>query len=134
MFEERIKVLKIEPKQHPYVYYVKPSIQAFKDEIQADVIADGGIEAKKIGQGIYAIFNKDRFLTGLVPNRSIASDIIVGNILIIGIGNNRLPCSLTEGQISRYSMLLYEYQDFDEIDVIDANMDIFSARFLNNEK
>jgi hypothetical protein len=134
MKDKRILALKIEPMQHPYPYYLEPSLKTFKKEIQVDIVEDGALEAKKIGGNVYAVYNRDSFIFSLKANRKLGDAIISGNILIIAIGDNRLPCSLTEGQIARYSMLLYEYTDFDEIDVIDANMDIFSARFLNNEK
>ena len=37
---------------------------------------------------VYAIFNKDRFLSGLEPNRQIGDDIISGNIYIVAINED----------------------------------------------
>ena len=130
MSDKRIKVLKIEPMQHPYVYYIEPSLQKFKDEVQVNIIENGALEAKKIGSNVYAVYNKDRILTGLKASRKLGDDIISGNILIIAVGDNKLPVSLTEMQMSMYSKLLYEFTNFDDIDVLDANMELFSQRLL----
>jgi hypothetical protein len=119
---------------HPSVCYIEPTTKAFKKAVGADLIEYGEIEAKRIAYRVYAIFNKDRFLSGLEPNRQIYDDIISGNIYIVAINKDRLPISLTDEQIELYSSTFYGIAIFDEIDVIDANMSLLTSRLLQDEE
>ena len=42
-------------------------MKAFRQAVGADLIEHGEAEAKKLSKHVYAIFNKDRFLTDLKP-------------------------------------------------------------------
>ncbi len=103
MKKEKIKVLLIEPMCHPKPYYVEPSMKAFAYVVNDGASEKGEVEAKKLEKRIYAIFNKDRFFTDLVPNRSIDDDIIVGKMFIVAINKNRMPISLANEQLTRYA-------------------------------
>ena len=85
MEKKKIRALKIEPMDHPSVCYIEPTIKAIKCAVGADLVKYGDIEAKMIAYRVYAVFNKDRFLSGLEPNRQIYDDIISGNIYIVAI-------------------------------------------------
>ena len=134
MKKKKIRVLKIEPMDHPSVCYIEPTIKAIKCAVGADLVKYGDIEAKMIAYRVYAVFNKDRFLTSLEPNRQIGDDIISGNIYIVAINDDRVPISLTDEQIEIYSSMFYGIEVFDEIDVIDANMSLFASRLLIDEE
>ena len=134
MKKEKIRVLKIEPTDHPSVCYIEPTIKAFKEAVGADLTEYGEIEAKRIAYRVYAIFNKDRFLAGLEPNRQIGDDIISGNIYIVATNEDRFPISLTDEQIEIYSSMFYGIEVFDEMDVIDANMSLFASRLCKDEE
>ena len=133
MSREKIKVLKIDPAKHPKRCYINAAMKAFRDAVNADDIEHGGIEAKKLERNIYAVFNMDRFLTDLEPNRQIGDDIISGTILIVATNDNRMPVSLTEGQLSKYALRFWNVETFDDMDFIESNMNKLFARFLKGE-
>ena len=134
MKKEKIRALQMEPMKPPKVFYIEPSMRAFRKAVDADNIKHGGVEAKKLERNIYAIFNKDRFLANLEPNRQIGDDIIAGNIYIIAINDNRFPISLTDEQVSKYALRFCNVETFDEMDVAEANLKTFFSKFLIDEE
>ena len=134
MKKKKIRALEIKPMDHPSVCYIEPTIKAFKKAVGADLIEYGEIEAKRIAYRVYAIFNKDRFLSGLEPNRQIGDDIIVGTMFIVAVDENRLPISLTDEQIEIYSSMFYGVEVFDDIDVVEANINTLMSRLLKDEE
>ena len=134
MKKKKIRALKIEPMNNPSVCYIEPTIKAFTEAVGADLNEYSEIEAKRIAYRVYAIFNKDRFLAGLEPNRQIGDDIISGNIYIVATNEDRFPISLTDEQIEIYSSMFYGIEVFDEMDVIDANMSLFASRLCKDEE
>lgn len=85
-------------------------------------------------QGVYAIVGKFRFLTDARPNRQIGSDIIVGNILIVATSEKRIPISLTDDKVSKYSLRFWNIETFDEIDVSEANINTLLSRLWKDEE
>ena len=134
MKKEKIRVLLIEPVMPPKIFYIEPSMKAFRKAVDADNIKHGGVEAKKFEKNIYAIFNKDRFLANLEPNRRVGDDILAGNIYIIATNNNRVPISLTDEQVSRYALRFWNVESFDEMDVAEANINTLFSKFLIDEE
>ena len=134
MKKKKIRVLKIEPMDHPSVCCIEPTIKAMKRAVGADLIEYGDIEAKIIAYRVYAVFNKDRFLTNLEPNRQIGDDIIVGTMFIVAVDDKRLPVSLTDEQIEIYSSMFYDVEVFDDIDVAEANINTLMSRLWKDEE
>jgi hypothetical protein len=130
MKKKKIRVLKIEPMDHPSVCYIEPTIKAIKRAVGADLVKYGDIEAKMIAYRVYAVFNKDRFLTSLEPNRQIDDDIIVGTMFIVAVDENRLPISLTDEQIEIYSSMFYGIEVFDDMDVVEANINTMISKLI----
>jgi hypothetical protein len=130
MKKKKIRALEIKPMDHPSVCYIEPTIKAFKKAVGADLIEYGDIEAKMIAYRVYAVFNKDRFLTSLEPNRQIGDDIIVGTMFIVAVDENRLPISLTDEQIEIYSSMFYGIEVFDDIDVVEANINTMISKLI----
>ena len=131
---KKIKVLIINPLEHPKTFYIEPNIKAFRKAVDANQIKHGEIEAKRLDKNIYAIFNKDRFLVDLQPNRRICDDIIVGTMLIVATTDSKNPISLTEEQASKYALRFWNTESFDDIDVVEANLNTLFARFLIDEE
>lgn len=130
----KIKVLEIKPMEHPKVCYIEPTIQSFKHAVGADLIEYGKVEAKQIGKKVYILFNKDRFLADLAPNRQIGDDIIAGNIYVVGMDEKGLATSLTNKQILKYALQFYDVEEFDDIDVAEANINILMSKFWKDEE
>ena len=133
MKKEKIKTLMIEPMRYPKVCYVEPTLKAFKEAVKADIVEYGGVEAKKIGKQVYVIFNKDRFLADLIPNRRIGDDIIVGTMYVVATNDNKLPVSLTDEQVAIYALRFWNVETFDDMDVVEANLNTLFSRFLADE-
>jgi len=131
---KKIKVLHIEPMEHPKICYLEPTMKAFRDAVNADAIKHGGVEAKKLEKQVFAVFNKDRFLADLEPNRRIGDDIIAGTMYIVAINENRFPISLTDDQIEKYALRFWNVETFDDIDVAEANINTLFSKFLTYEE
>lgn len=56
---------------------------------------------------VIAIVNEEGKILGLEPNRRYGNDILVGNIVLVGNGEEEF-ISLTEEQIKKYSKIFYE--------------------------
>lgn len=56
---------------------------------------------------VIAIVNEEGKILGLEPNRRYGNDILVGNIVLVGNGEEEF-ISLTEEQIKKYSKMFYE--------------------------
>ena len=132
--KEKIKTLIIEPMEHPKVCYLEPTMKAFRDAVNADAIEYGGVEAKKLGKQVFAVFNKDRFLVDLEPNRRIGDDIITGDMYIVAINKDRFPISLTDAQTEKFALRFWNVESFDDIDVVEANLNLLFSRFLIDEE
>ena len=131
---EKIAVLLIEPMEPPNVVSIQITRKTVSDIVGADAIEHGGIEAIRLEEGVYALFNKDRFLADLIPNRRIGEDIISGNILIVAVDGNEKPISLTPKQIKTYSSRFWNPETFDEMEVMETNLNLFFSRLLQDEE
>ena len=129
MSKPKIRVLLIEPMEHPKEYYIEPSMRAFRKAVNMGAAHNGKVEAKKLESGVYAVFNKDRYLTALAPNRQIGDDIIVGKMFVVAIDENRVPISMTDEQMRKYALRFWHVESFDEMDVMEANMYTFLRYF-----
>lgn len=133
MSKPKIRVLLIEPLEHPEEYRIEPSMQAFRKAVNVGAAYNGKVEVKKLEQGIYALYNKDRFLSDLVPNRRIGDDIIVGKMFVVAVDDHRKPISMKDEQMIKYALRFWHVESFDEMDVMEANMNTFLRHFLKDE-
>ena len=135
MSKEKIRALLVAPCESPRIVYIEPTMKAFRKLVDADAIEHGGIETKKLEKNVYAIFNKDRFLVEtLKPNRYIGSDIIVGNIYVVATDDLGIPVSMTDFQISKYALRFLYPEEFDDIDVAEANINTMFSRLYKDEE
>ena len=134
MKKEKIRALLIEPMEHPKAFFIQPTMQSFKKLVGADKGKHSGIEAKRLEKNLYVVFNKDRFLTSLKANRRIGDDILVGNMLIVAIDEDRQPISLTDDQEARYTLRFWNVESFDDMDIVEANLNTLFAKFLKDEE
>ena len=134
MKKKKIRVLEIKPMEHPRVCSIEPSKEAFISAVRADVMEHGGVEAKRIDKSVCILFNKDRFLADLTPNRQIGDDIICGTIYVVGVDDKNLVCSLSKEQIDKYTLQFRAIEHFDDMDVAEANLNTIMSRFWENEK
>ena len=133
MSKPKIRVLLIEPKEHPKAHTIEPTMHAFEKAVNVGAAYNGKVEAKKLEHGIYALYNKDRFLSDLVPNRRIGDDIIVGKMFVVAVDDHRKPISMKDEQMIKYALRFWHVESFDEMDVMEANMNTFLRHFLKDE-
>ncbi len=133
MRKEKIKVLEIAPMETPKICYIEPTTKAFKKAVNIGASEKGDVEAKKLEKQIYAIFNKDRFLANLTPNRRIGDDIIAGMMYVVAVDENKAPISLTEKQITEYALRFWNIEVFDDMDVAEANINTLLSRLWKDE-
>ena len=134
MRQNKIKVLKVEPMETPKICYIEPSMKYFEKAVNEGVVVKGAVEAKKLEKNLYAVFNKDRFLANLTPNRRIGDDIIAGVFFIVATDKNKLPISLTEEQVTKYAIRFWNFEVFDEMDVAEANINTLLSRLWKDEE
>ena len=118
MGNAKIRVLLIEPKEHPKSHEIQPTRHAFEKAVNVGAAYNGKVEAKRLEHGIYAMYNKDRFLSDLVPNRRIGDDILCGVFYVVAENEDGELISLTSEQQEHYSRMFerIEYIDQAEID------------------
>ena len=133
MKKKKIRAIEIKPMEHPTLCYIEPTMKSFRQAVGADLIEHGAAEAKKLSKHVYAIFNKDRFLTDLKPNRQIGDDIICGNMYIVAIDDGRFLTSMTDAQIEKYAIEFYNIEEFDDMDVAEATINTLVSRLLKDE-
>ena len=127
--KSKIKTLMIEPGKSPIIYYIEPTMKAFRDEVNKGSVLDGDIEAKRLDLNVYAIFHKDRFLTDLQPNRRLwENDIISGTIFIVATDDNKQPVSLKDYDVHFFALKFWNAETFDDMDVMEANMNTMLSR------
>ena len=132
MHKAKIRVLLIEPMQHPRAHDIEPTMHAFREAVNVGAAYNGKVEAKKLERGIYAMYNKDRFLSDLVPNRRIGDDIIVGKMFVVAVDDHRKPISMTDEQMIKYALRFWHAEEFDDMDVMESNMNTFLLGFLQD--
>ena len=132
MSKPKIRVLLIEPMEHPKEYYIEPSMRAFRKAVNVGAAYNGKVEVKKLEHGIYALYNKDRFLSDLVPNRRIGDDIIVGKMFVVAVDDHRKSISMTDEQMIKYALRFWHAEEFDDMDVMESNMNTFLLGFLQD--
>ena len=133
MKKKKIRAIEIKPMEHPTVCYIEPTMKAFRQAVGADLISYGKVEAKRLSKHVYALFNKDRFLADLEPNRQIGDDIICGNMYIVAIDDDRFLTSMTDAQTEKYAIEFYNIEEFDDIDVAEATINTLVSRLLKDE-
>ena len=131
--KSKIKCLMIEPEKHPVICYMEPTMKAFRRAVNQGALHSGEIEAKRLAKDVYVIFHKDRFLTDLKPNPRLEDDIISGVMFVVATDEKRKPVSMTDEQVSKFALRFWKTEVFDEMDVMEANMNTFLSRFLQDE-
>lgn len=131
MKKEKIRVLIIKPMERPKVYYIEPTMRAFRYVINAKAVRHRDIQAKRLERDVYAIFGKDE--ADLPPNRQIEKNIISGTMLIVATDDRKLPVSLADDTVSKYSLRFWNIETFDEINVPKGHTKPFLSRLRKAE-
>lgn len=100
--EQRIKVLRVKPNLPPDIIYLNNGLHDLQ------VAVGGLIEFVYIEKGVCLLLNEEGKLKGLMPNRRLGQDILVGVFYVIGSDDSSGDLiSLSEKQISNYTKRFY---------------------------
>lgn len=122
MKESMIRVLKIEPHKEPQVIHIKNSLESLQKEV------DGYLEIVVLSPTAMMVFNEEGKIIGLEGNRRFNNDVIVGNIIIAGIDDNRDTCSLSDAELKTYMERFKQPEEISQEEIDSTST--FNIRFF----
>ena len=122
MKEPMIRVLKIEPHKEPQMIHIKNSLESLQKEV------DGYLEIVVLSPTAMMIFNEEGKIIGLEGNRRFNNDVIVGNIIIAGIDDNRDTCSLSDAELKTYMERFKQPEEISQEEIDSTST--FNIRFF----
>jgi hypothetical protein len=122
MKEPMIRVLKIEPHKEPQVIHIKNSLESLQKEV------DGYLEIVVLSPTAMMVFNEEGKIIGLEGNRRFNNDVIVGNIIIAGIDDNRDTCSLSDAELKTYMERFKQPEEISQEEIDSTST--FNIRFF----
>lgn len=122
MKEPMIRVLKIEPHKEPQVIHIKNSLESLQKEV------DGYLEIVVLSPTAMMVFNEEGKIIGLEGNRRFNNDVIVGNIIIAGIDDNRDTCSLSDAELKTYMERFKQPEEINQEEIDSTST--FNIRFF----
>lgn len=122
MKEPMIRVLKIEPHKEPQVIHIKNSLESLQKEV------DGYLEIVVLSPTAMMVFNEEGKIIGLEGNRRFNNDVIVGNIIIAGIDDNRDTCSLSDAELKTYMERFQQPEEISQEEIDSTST--FNIRFF----
>ena len=122
MKEPMIRVLKIEPHKEPQVIHIKNSLESLQKEV------DGYLEIVVLSPTVMMVFNEEGKIIGLEGNRRFNNDVIVGNIIIAGIDDNRDTCSLSDVELKTYMERFKQPEEISQEEIDSTST--FNIRFF----
>ena len=122
MKEPMIRVLKIEPHKEPQVMHIKNSLESVQKEV------NGYLEIVVLSTTAMMVFNEEGKIIGLEGNRRFNNDVIVGNIIIAGIDDNRDTCSLSDAELKTYMERFKQPEEISQEEIDSTST--FNIRFF----
>ena len=112
MNAKEIKVLMVEPGQHPKVVMLKDDLDSLQKAVSIGADYQGLIEFVSLGNGDCIMCNEEGKLIGLEGNRRLGHDILVGVFYVMSEDDEGELVSLTEEKIQYYTKLFWEPEVF----------------------
>ena len=117
MNAKEIKVLMVEPGEHPKVVMLKDDLDSLQKAVSIGADYQGLIEIVPLGNGDCILCNEEGKLIGLEGNRRVGRDILVGVFYILSENRSGELISLSEKKMKYYEKLFWEPQTFDREDI-----------------
>ena len=111
MKEKFIRVLKVQPQQHPEVFMLENKLEVMRTAV------GGTIDIVTLDEHSCIVVNDEGKLIGLEGNRRIGNDVIVGDFFVCGSDEEGNLTSLTDEQMETYMALFYEPQEITEEEI-----------------
>ena len=112
MKQKEIKVLMVEPGEHPKDVVLENNLDALQKAVSIGCDYQGLIEVVSLEKGACIICNEEGKLLGLEGNRRLGRDIIAGVFYVAGEDKCGNFVSLTEAQMERYTKRFWEPEQF----------------------
>ena len=117
MRENRIRVLKVEPKKAPEIAYLDNSLRALQEAVSTEADYVGLIEIIEIDDEACILCNEEAKLINLEPNRRFGSDIICGTFYVTGQDGEGDLASLSDELMVQYQEQFAQIEELTEDDV-----------------
>lgn len=117
MRENRIKVLKVEPKKAPVVDYLDNDLRALQEAVSHEADYVGLIEIIEIDEKACILCNEEAKLINLEPNRRFGQDIICGTFYVAGQDGEGDLASLSDELLAQYQEQFAQIEELTEEDV-----------------
>ena len=117
MKQKEIKVLMVEPGEHPRVTTLKNDLDSLQEAVSIGADYKGLIEIIGIAESVCILCNEEGKLIGLKGNRRLGSDILVGVFYVVGEDRCGNLVSLPDKEIERYSKFFWEPEYFTQQDI-----------------
>ena len=114
-----VTALKVQPGEHPW-----PTLLCDDDDFLDCAVSMGAdfyytARACKVESGVAVIYGYEAAMLGGAGNRRINGRIYAGTIYIVGYHDDVLV-SLSDADLARYTMLLWEPEQYSEDEVADS--------------
>lgn len=117
MRENRIKVLKVEPKKAPEIDYLDNNLRALQEAVSHEADYVGLIEIIEIDEKACILCNEEAKLINLEPNRRFGQDIICGTFYVTGQDCEGDLASLSDELLAQYQEQFAQIEELTEEDV-----------------
>lgn len=112
MNAKEIKVLMVEPGEHPRVVMLKDDLDSLQKAVSIGADYQGLIEFVSLGNDDCLMCNEEGKLIGLEGNRRLGHDILVGVFYVMSENDDGELLSLTDEKIQYYTERFWEPESF----------------------
>lgn len=117
MKENKIKVLMVEPGEHPKEVVLDNNLDALQKAVSIGCEEQGLIEIIGLEDGICLLCNEEGKLLQLEGNRRLGDDIITGVFYILGEDGDGELISLPQEAMERYKERFWEPEQYTQGEV-----------------
>ncbi len=117
MRENRIKVLRVEPKKAPVIDCLDNNLRALQEAVSSEADYVGLIEIIEIDEKACILCNEEAKLINLEPNRRFGQDIICGTFYVTGQDGEGDLASLSDELLAQYQEQFAQIEKLTEEDV-----------------
>lgn len=120
MKQKEIRVLMVEPGEHPREVTIRNDLDSLQKAVSIGADRQGLIEIIGIDDRVCILCNEEGKLIGLEGNRRLGNDIIAGVFYVVGEDGRGNLTSLCDVEMEKYRKLFWEPEKFSEKAVADA--------------
>ena len=125
MNEEYIKVLKVNPMEHPRVVIIPNNITTLNTIVSTGSEYQCRAEALLIAPYVGVIRATDGILFELEGNRKVKDEIVAGTFLVVGYDEHGYIASLPDKHISKYKEHFWNIENYTYRETVKSHCDKF---------